>query len=194
MNGLAGRRDKEKGLVAVPAGFEAERVMAKLPVTDGVPVMFPVVEFTLSPAGSPAAANVLGLLRAVIRSAKGSPEFHVRAALFVMTGKMEAIEKVRFCEAVPPGLAAPTTAEIVPSMEGIPAMSPEVELIVRPGGSPVAEKLVGLLVAMIWWVIGEPKVPFEVAGLVIAGRCGRTRKSRLLLAVPAGLVADKVAV
>lgn len=192
--GGAGRRTRLNGLAAVPAGFAAESVTEKIPAADGVPVMSPVVEFTLSPAGSPLAPNDRGLLRAVIRKANGAPEFEVRDPVFVMTGRMEAIENVRFCEEVPPEFAAPITAETTPSMDGIPAMSPDVALIVRPGGSPEAEKPVGLLVATIWWESGNPKVPFDVAGLVINGRWGRTRKGRLFVAVPAGLVADRIAV
>src|SRR5438552_1915982 len=51
---------------------------------------------------------------------------------------------------VPPALVALRVTVEVPAVVGVPAMSPVVALIVRPAGSPLAPKLVGLLVAVIW--------------------------------------------
>jgi hypothetical protein len=50
----------------VPAVLVALSVTLKLPATVGVPEIRPVVVFTDSPAGSPVALKLVGLLLAVI--------------------------------------------------------------------------------------------------------------------------------
>ena len=57
-------------------------------------------------------------------------------------------DKFRF--PVPPALLALKTTLEVPAAVGVPDTSPEPVLIVKPLGRPVALKLVGLLVAVIW--------------------------------------------
>ena len=50
---------------------------------------------------------------------------------------------------VPPALLALIVTEYIPAAVGVPEIRPLLISIVRPGGSPVASKLVGLLVALI---------------------------------------------
>lgn len=50
----------------------------------------------------------------------------------------------------PPALAAPTLTTNVPEVEGVPEIVPVFALNDNPGGKPVAVKLVGLFVAVIW--------------------------------------------
>ena len=59
-------------------------------------------------------------------------------------------KRVRVWVPVPPPLVALRVTVEAPPVVGIPEMSPVVELIARPAGSPLALKLVGLLVAVIW--------------------------------------------
>ncbi len=51
---------------------------------------------------------------------------------------------------VPPALEALSVTLELPLADGVPLMRPLVALSVRPAGSPVAPKLVGLLLAVIW--------------------------------------------
>ena len=51
---------------------------------------------------------------------------------------------------VPPALVALRVTLETPALVGVPEMSPLVVLSVRPAGSPMAPKLVGLFVAVIW--------------------------------------------
>jgi hypothetical protein len=52
--------------------------------------------------------------------------------------------------AEPPEFAAPTVTLLVPAVVGVPAMTPVLELMESPAGSPNAVKDVGLFVAVIW--------------------------------------------
>jgi hypothetical protein len=57
--------------------------------------------------------------------------------------------KTRDADPVPlPFMAVRATVKI-PGADGVPEIKPDVELIVRPAGSPLAPKLVGLFVAVI---------------------------------------------
>ena len=51
---------------------------------------------------------------------------------------------------VPPAFVAVMVTVKVPDAVGLPEINPVVALTVKPPGSPVAPKLVGLLVAVIW--------------------------------------------
>jgi hypothetical protein len=51
---------------------------------------------------------------------------------------------------VPPALVALKETLEVPAVVGVPEMSPLEVLMDSPAGRPVALKLVGLLVAVIW--------------------------------------------
>ena len=52
--------------VPLPLPLVAVMVAAKVPVTDGMPVITPVLRLTLSPAGNPVAPKLVGELVAVI--------------------------------------------------------------------------------------------------------------------------------
>ena len=51
---------------------------------------------------------------------------------------------------VPPALVADTVTEDVPVAVGVPETRPVAVLTLNPAGKPVALKLVGLLLAVIW--------------------------------------------
>ena len=57
---------------------------------------------------------------------------------------------VRVALPVPPELVALIVTLNVPAVVGVPAINPVLVFTVKPAGSPVAAKLVGLLVAVIW--------------------------------------------
>ena len=65
-----------------------------------------------------------------------------------MTGSA-LIVKVKIALPVPPALVALMVTLYVPVVVGVPEIKPVVGSTVRPGGSGVALKLVGLLVAVI---------------------------------------------
>jgi hypothetical protein len=57
--------------------------------------------------------------------------------------------KVSVALPVPPALVALIVTVYVPAVVGVPEISPVVVFTVKPAGSPVALKLVGLLLAVI---------------------------------------------
>ena len=59
------------------------------------------------------------------------------------------IVKVSVFVSVPPAFVAVIVTEYIPAAVGVPEISPVVVSTVKPEGSPVAPKLVGLLVALI---------------------------------------------
>ena len=58
--------------------------------------------------------------------------------------------KVSVALPVPPELIALIMTLYVPAVVGVPEINPVLVFTVKPAGSPVALKLVGLLVAVIW--------------------------------------------
>ena len=66
-----------------------------------------------------------------------------------MTGFAGLMVRVSVALPVPPELVALIVTEYIPAAVGVPEMRPLLISIVKPGGSPVASKLVGLLVALI---------------------------------------------
>jgi len=68
----------------------------------------------------------------------------------VMTGGGGLIVKVKVAFPVPLPLVALIVTLYVPAVVGVPEISPFVVFTVKPAGSPVALKLVGLFVAVIW--------------------------------------------
>ena len=70
--------------------------------------------------------------------------------VLVITGVGGLIVRVRVADPVPPAFVALKVTLEVPAVVGVPDMRPEVVLIVRPAGNPVALKEVGLLEAVIW--------------------------------------------
>jgi hypothetical protein len=67
-----------------------------------------------------------------------------------MTGAGGLIVKVNVALPVPPELVALIVTVYVPTVVGVPEINPVLVSTVKPAGSPVALKLVGLLVAVIW--------------------------------------------
>ena len=67
----------------------------------------------------------------------------------VMTGFAGLIVKVNVALPVPPALVALIVTLYVPAVVGVAEIKPELVFTDRPAGSPVALKLVGLLVAVI---------------------------------------------
>ena len=59
------------------------------------------------------------------------------------------IVKVSVALPVPPALVALMVTLYVPAVVGVPEINPVLVFTVKPAGSPVALKLVGLLVAVI---------------------------------------------
>ena len=65
-------------------------------------------------------------------------------------GLIGLIVKLRVLVPVPTEFVALSATLKVPEEVGVPEINPVVVLTDTPGGSPVASKLVGLLVAVIW--------------------------------------------
>ena len=70
---------------------------------------------------------------------------------------------------VPVALDALNATLDVPAAWGMPEMTPVDVLTESPGGSPVALKLVGLLLAVIVYLNDVPTVPVALKALVIEG-------------------------
>jgi hypothetical protein len=66
-----------------------------------------------------------------------------------MTGLPRVTVIVRVVEPVPPALVALILTLEVPVAEGVPVIAPVDVFTLSPEGSPVAPKLVGLLLAVI---------------------------------------------
>ena len=66
-----------------------------------------------------------------------------------MTGVAGLIVKVSVALPVPPALVALMVTVYVPAVVGVPEINPVLVLTLKPAGSPVALKLVGLFVAVI---------------------------------------------
>jgi len=67
-----------------------------------------------------------------------------------MTGAGGLMVKVSVALPVPPALVALIVTVYVPAVVGVPEINPVLVSTVKPAASPVALKLVGLLVAVIW--------------------------------------------
>src|SRR3954471_1052615 len=94
--------------------------------------------------------------------------------------------KVTVLETVAVPLPALTLAANVPLVLGVPLINPVDVLIVMPGGRPVALKVVGELVAVIWYVSGNPAAPEAVGPLVITG----APRPMVMVSGAAGLVPE----
>jgi hypothetical protein len=67
----------------------------------------------------------------------------------VITGFAGLIVMTSVALPVPPALVALMVTLYVPAVVGVPEINPVLVFTVKPAGSPVALKLVGLLVAVI---------------------------------------------
>jgi len=81
-----------------------------------------------------------------------------------MTGVAGLIVKVSVALPVPPELVALMVTLYVPAVVGVPEITPVLVFTDRPAGSPVALKLVGLLVAVIVEENATPTCPVAVNG------------------------------
>ncbi len=131
--------------------------------------MFPVVEFTVRPGGSPATPKLRGAFVAFMESENGRESRGLTVPLFWIKGSVAAIVNVMFREAVPTALTAFTFDEKTPSRAGMPPTSPVVALIDKPEGRPLAVKRVGEFVALTWKENKAPTAPLAFPELVISG-------------------------
>ena len=67
-----------------------------------------------------------------------------------MTGAAGLIVMTSVALPVPPALVALMVTLYVPAVVGVPEINPVLVFTDKPAGNPVALKLVGLLVAVIW--------------------------------------------
>jgi hypothetical protein len=112
--------------------------------------------------------------------------------LLVITGAGTVTVRVRGALPVPPLLVAASVTLEVPAPVGVPEIKPEEVLTVKPAGNPDAPKLVGELVAVIWYEKAVPTVPLAVPLLVIAGAAMIMVRVKGALPVPPPLVALSV--
>ena len=68
----------------------------------------------------------------------------------VITGGPWVIVNVTTMLPMPVAFVADTVTDDVPAVVGVPEIRPVAVLTLNPAGKPVALKLVGLLVAVIW--------------------------------------------
>src|ERR1017187_10209321 len=163
--------------VEVPAELLAFTLTFDVPATDGVPEMRPVTLLKESPVGSPVALKLVGELVAVIWNENAVPTLPDAVKALVRTGvklppldPAEVIVMMRVSDVeVPAELLAYTLTCDVPAAVGVPEMRPVALLKESPAGSPVAPKLVGELVAVIWKENGDPTAPDAVKALVRTG-------------------------
>ena len=81
---------------------------------------------------------------------KGTPVWPLAVAGLVIAGASTEIVNVTPRLPVPVALVALTVALKVPPAPGVPEMRPVDVLTESPGGNPLALKLVGFCVAVIW--------------------------------------------
>jgi hypothetical protein len=141
------------------------------------------VLLTDSPFGNPVAPKVVGVFVAVIWYENAVPTVPLAAVALVIAGAPAAIVSVRVAWPVPLPLVALNVTVEVPAAVGVPEINPLVPFTDSPAGNPVAPKLVGVFVAVIWYESAVPTVPFAVVALVMLG-VDDTVKFTPLLATP----------
>ena len=110
-------------------------------------------------------------------------------------GRAALTVNARVALPVPPAFVALNVTLKVPAAPvGVPEIKPEAVFTARPAGNPVAPKLVGELVAVIWYEKAVPLVALAVVLLVTTGAATVTVKTRGKLPVPPLLVALSVTV
>lgn len=128
-------------LAPVPAELLALTVTAVVPATVGVPVMAPEVVFTDNPGGSAPTLKLVGVLLAVRVNEKAVPTVPGALAPLVIAEVPVAglIVMMMVAVAFNPAESVTVTEPVeVPAVVGVPVMSPEVALMARPAGRPVA--------------------------------------------------------
>ena len=86
-------------------------------------------------------------------------------------GAAVVMVSTRLAVPVPPPLIAEMVDVTVPAVVGLPVIKPE-PATVKPAGRPLAENVVGELVAVIWYENVVPTVPVAVSALVMTGEFG----------------------
>ena len=127
----------------VPPGPVAVSEIVALPISCGVPVIAPVVVFSVAQLGNPVAAQlVTGRFvpsvseKVLLNAVPTAPEAVCPA---VMIGTPSAIVKATLLAAlVPPPPVAVKLAVNEPLAVGVPVIAPVVALSDRPAGNPVA--------------------------------------------------------
>jgi hypothetical protein len=79
-----------------------------------------------------------------------TPTCPVAVVALVITGFDSVTVSVRVAEPVPPALVALIVTVEVAAVVGVPVIRPVDVLTFNPAGNPVALKLVGVLLAVIW--------------------------------------------
>jgi hypothetical protein len=141
-------------------------------VAVGVPLITPDVVLILNPEGKPVAVKLVGLFVAVIVTLYAVLNVAPGNDVLLITGVgctgLITMLNVLIAPAPAP-LDARRPTENVPEAVGVPLITPDVALILNPAGSPVAVKLVGLLVAVIVTLYAELTVPPGSDVLLITG-------------------------
>ena len=81
---------------------------------------------------------------------KAEPVTPLAVFALVMTGGPSVILNVTTRLPVPVALVADTVTLLVATVVGVPEITPVLVFTLSPAGRPVALKLVGLLLAVIW--------------------------------------------
>lgn len=156
-----------KVAVPVPEPLLAYSATFVVPIAVGVPVMAPVEELKVKPAGSVLTLKLVGDWVAAIVKVNGEPTLPAAVSgVLVMTGEepAEATVMARVALPVPKLFVAPSVTFVVPIVVGAPVMAPVEVLKLRPAGSELALKLVGDWVAVMVKVKEDPTVAAAVSG------------------------------
>ena len=147
--GTGGAMLRTSVALPVPPALVALMVTLILfPLIVGVPVIAPVLVFTLSPEGNPVALKLVGLLVAVMVYENATPCLPLAVRELLMTGVAGLIVIARFWAAlVPLAFVAVMLPLNGPAVVGVPENAPVAVLKFTPGIDTVVPKLVGLLVA-----------------------------------------------
>jgi hypothetical protein len=132
MEAVPGVAMSEAGTVAVSRVEETNVVASGLPSQFTVEPETKLVPFTVSVNSGPPAAIQVGLIELIVGA----------VAIVITKVAVAALQ-------VPAPLLAVMVTLVVPAVVGVPEITPVLVLIIRPAGSGLAVKLVGLLVAVI---------------------------------------------
>ena len=130
----------------VPPPPVAVKEAVNEPLAVGVPVIAPVLVFSVSPAGSPVAVHdVAGRSSASSRAGvavNATPTLPVKLCPAVIIGGFLPIEITAVSVPVPPGPVAVSVIVVLPLSCGVPVIAPVAVFSVAQLGSPVAAQLV----------------------------------------------------
>src|SRR5256885_1575199 len=96
---------------------------------------------------------------------------------------------VSVAEPVPPAFVALIVTAVMPGVVGVPEIAPVAVFTERPAGSPVALKLVGVLLAVIVYENAEPTEPVAVVALLMTGGAGLIVNVRVAVPLPPAFAA-----